>query len=172
MGNGTHLNLDPRVKLLGGIGSILIILSWLPYIGALLGLAGVILVSIAFKALSDLDNSKELFKNWLIALVIIVLGSFVGGLLVGLGMANNSTFFIAVGVAAAIASSAVYGWLLSKVFSAIYELTGEQSFKWAAKMFFWGAILSVVLIGGILYFVGWILSAIGFFSLKVEGQGG
>ena len=170
MGNGTDLNLDPRVKLLGGIGSILIILSWLPYIGALLGLAGVILVSIAFKALSDLDPSKGIFKNWITGLVILIVGSFLGGVLIGIGMANNSTFFIAVGAAAAIASSTVYGWLVSKVFSALYELTGENSFKWAATMFFWGAILSVILIGGILYFVGWILAAIGIFSLKVEAQ--
>jgi len=170
MGNGIHLNLDPRVKLLGGIGSILIILSWLPYIGAILGLAGVILVSIAFKALSDLDPSKGIFKNWLMAIIIILLGSILGFALITTGVASNSDFFIVVGVAALIASSAVYGWLVSKVFSAIYELTGENSFKWAATMFFWGAILSVILIGGILYFVGWILSAIGFFSLKVDTQ--
>ena len=168
------INLNPNTKTFGGIGAIFILLSWMPYIGIGLYLIGLIFLSIALKDLSDILPNKGILKKWFVSIALIffvvisfifTIGSIVAlsnninqGTIIGSGLAIWFVIFIVIQI--------VVGILYKQIFSAIYEITGEALFKTAAKTFFWGGILSIILIGGILFFIGWILVAIAFFSLK------
>ena len=168
------LYLKPNTKILGGVGAIFILLSWVPYIGVGLYLIGLIFMIFAIKELSSKAPQKKIFQKWLISIAlifsiaigfIITLGSVAAisndlnqDEVIGSGLAIWFIFFVVLQI--------VIGILFKQIFTAISEITGETLFKTAANTFFWGGILSFILIGGILFFIGWLIVAIAFFSLK------
>ncbi len=174
--NLININLNTNTKTLGGIGAIFILLSWVPYIGIGLYLIGLIFLSIALKDLSSKAPEKGILKKWLIsiALIFFIAVSFILAIgsiaafsndinqdtIIGSGLAIWFLIFIIIQI--------VVGILYKQIFMAVYEITGENLFKTAANTFFWGGILSVILIGNILFFIGWILVAIAFFSIKTK----
>ena len=172
----TTFNLSSNTKTFGGIGAIFILLSWIPYIGIGLYIIGLIFMSIALKDLSNLAPEKGILKKWLISIAliffiaisfIILIGSIAAlsddinqDAIIGSGFAIWVLLFIVIQI--------VVGILYKQIFSAVYKITGENLFNTAANTFFWGGILSIILIGSILFFIGWILVAIAFFSLKTN----
>ena len=167
-------SLKPNTKILGGVGAIFILLSWMPYVGIGLYLIGLIFMTLAIKDLSSQAPEKGILKKWLISIAlifliaiafIITLGSVAAisndlnqDEVIGSGLAIWFIFFVVLQI--------VIGILFKQIFTAISEITGEMLFKTAANTFFWGGILSFILIGGILFFIGWLIVAIAFFSLK------
>ena len=168
--------LNPNIKTFGGIGAIFILLSWMPYIGIGLYIIGLIFMSIALKDLSNLAPEKGILKKWLIsiALIFFIAVSFILaiGSIAALSNDINQDTIVGSGLAIwfllLIVIQIVIGILYKQIFMGVYEITGENLFKTAANTFFWGGILSVILIGAFLFFIGWILVAIAFFSLKTD----
>ena len=172
----TSSYLKPNTKILGGVGAIFILLSWLPYVGIGLYLIGLIFITLAIKELSSKAPEKGILKKWLIsiALIFFIAISFIITLgsiatisndlnqdeIIGSGLAIWFIFFVV--------SQIIIGILFKQIFTTISKITGETLFKTAANTFFWGGILSFILIGGVLFFIGWIIVAIAFFSLKTE----
>ena len=171
-----NINLNPNTKTFGGIGAIFILLSWVPYIGIGLYLIGLIFMSIALKNLSTMSPEKGILKKWLIsiALIFFIAVSFIlaiGSIAAFSNDFNQDTIVggsLAIWFLIFIVIQIVVGILYKQIFSSIAEITGEALFKTAANTFFWGGILSVILIGSILFFIGWILVAIAFFSMKTK----
>ena len=171
-----ELNLKQNTRLIGGFGAIFILLSWIPYVGIALYILGLIFLTIALKDISDKAQNYKILKKWLISigLIFFIAISFfiaIGSIaaisndlnqneIIGSGLAIWFIFFVI--------SQIIIGILFKQIFTAVSEITGETLFKTAANTFFWGGILSFILIGGILFFIGWILVAIAFFSLKKD----
>ena len=171
-----NFNLNPNTKTFGGMGAVFILLGWVPYIGIGLYLIGLIFLSVALKNLSALSPEKGILKKWLIsiALIFFIAVSFIIAIGSIAAFSNNFNQDTIVGSSLAIwfllfiVIQIVVGILYKQIFSSIAEITGEALFKTAANTFFWGGILSVILIGSILFFIGWILVAIAFFSMKTK----
>jgi uncharacterized membrane protein len=206
-----------QAKILGGIGSILVLLSPLILLTALVppltffadailginiasgiaDLAGWILILVAIKKISDAVNDKEIFKK--VSMAVIIPWVAIGiNLAVGLGLvmyagptiakvdgnylAEGSFsgtdvvlnplptflgFFIIIlmmvfGTWAAFIASA---WFLKKGYERIAVRTGTKTFRAVGRLYFFGALLVIVLIGVILAFVAVILQIKAFFSL-------
>lgn len=71
-------------KLLGGIGGILSLCAIIPTIGWLLGIAGIILVLISVKNISDITKEKKIFSRFLLSFVlgivngvVVIIGIFI-----------------------------------------------------------------------------------------------
>lgn len=67
-----------QAKTLGGVGSILGILSVVPFAGPVLAIVGFILVLIAVKYISEIVGEKRIFKNMLISIILAIVGVVVG----------------------------------------------------------------------------------------------
>jgi len=77
-------------KMLGGIGSILTLLGWIPKIGTLLFIAGIVLWFISIYQLSNILRKPSIFKKVLTGFILIIVGvviAFASGL-----MAEISSF--------------------------------------------------------------------------------
>lgn len=74
------------IRVFGGIGSILILVSSIlvvaPYAGAVLSIVGIVLVLVALKKLSDITGDGSIFRNALIALILSVLAVVVAFVLI------------------------------------------------------------------------------------------
>jgi len=68
-------------KLMGGIGAILTLFMVIPVIGWLLGVAGLVLILISVKTISDITKEHKIFTNYLVAAILSFVGSL--ALLVG-----------------------------------------------------------------------------------------
>jgi len=177
------VNLDDikNIKIIGGIGSLLLFFTWIPVIGLILGIVGFIMLSVAIKKISDKAPEKEIFKKWIIALIIAVLAMILGTILSGSMMAlvgsfngDDSATIAAMGIGSillivfAIAIQIVLGILYKQVFHLIADVTHEKLFRTAGTLFFWGGILYIIVIGAFLSFIAWILVTIAFFSMKTS----
>jgi uncharacterized membrane protein len=203
--------------MLGGIGSILVLLSplilltiFIPplmfFADAILGiiitsgiagLSGWILMLVAIKKISDVVNDREIFKNVLMAVIIpwVAIGVVSA---VGLGLvmyavptiAKVDGNYLAEGgysgtdvalpplptlldlpiiilmmVFGTWAALIVSAWFLKRGYELIAVRTGTKTFRTVGRLYFYGALLVIVLIGVILAFVAVILQIKAFFSL-------
>ena len=166
--------MEKNVKTLGGLGALFIVLSVIPYIGVVLGIAGVILLFIALKKLSESEDRKEIFSLFLKGFLINLIGGIVGGLLLGAemevmfaGHASVLNWILATVGGVVLYVSAVWGnYYVKRSFELIAMITGNTLFAWAGKLLFWGAVLIIILIGGVVSWVGWILTAVAFFTTE------
>ena len=58
------------------------------------------------------------------------------------------------------------GIFYRRAFYALAEKSGEQNFKQAGLFMFIGGILMIIIVGGIIFFIGLIFAVLGFFSMK------
>ena len=175
-----------EAKVLGGIGSILLILSLVPNVGPMLGIIGFILLLIAIKYISDVVGDEKIFKDMLIAVILAIIGVFAGiiiggaaiftfisrGLLTG-GIAPPTgslltllrTFIIPLIIAFIVI------WIFM-IISAVFFRRSLDSiasklnigmFSTAGLIYLIGAIIPVV--GFIIMIVAAILLAVAFFSI-------
>jgi len=168
--------MDREVKLPGGFGALLIALGVVPFLGGLLALIGLILLTLAVKKLSEREGRRELFSKFVRGAGIYLVGSLVG-LLIGYaayGSGNGLLTYLLASVAFLVAygSSIAGTYLLKEVFSEVALVTGNGLFDWGGKLLFWGALLTVILVGVLITWVGWILLAVAFFTTEdnLEGQ--
>ena len=170
-------------KILGGLGYVFILLLLMPYVGWLLSLAGLVMAVIAINQISKALNTPDIFKNYIIALIVQILGvviavifgfgifvsvgAFSGfkeeGFIAGLGV--GLVIFLLVSYILGIASN----FLFYKVFSTLGNRINVSLFKIGGLLLFIGAILVIAFgFGIILYLIAYILIAIGFFSMPSQ----
>jgi uncharacterized membrane protein len=177
-------------KILAGEGSILLILSLVPYVGWVLGIIGIILFLKGVKELANYYQDNEIYKNsltgvkfYIIALIAAAVA--IAALMIGIGTATGFKFTsgftptvgFGVGLAAFLIGIIVafifYVFAAShlrKTFNTLAQKSGEQSFTTAASLLWWGSILTIVFVGLLLIFIAWIFAVISFFSMKSQQQ--
>ncbi|ACI18622.1 DUF996 domain-containing protein [Dictyoglomus thermophilum] len=79
-----------EIKTLGGIGAILGLLIFLPYIGFVLEIVSIVLLLVAMSKLSTYYNNKEIFNKYLIGFILSIISGVV--LIIFLGSAILSIF--------------------------------------------------------------------------------
>ena len=62
--------------------------------------------------------------------------------------------------------AAINGFFYRRAFNALAEKSGEKNFQTAGLLLLLGGALTILLVGGLISFIGWIIAAKGFFSLK------
>jgi len=154
-------------KLLGGIGSILLLI---PYTD----LVGFILVLISLKFISDIVGRSSIFNNALYAVILGIIGL---GLMIFSGFSLFATFFInifailfsvlLIVIAAVILIIGM--WFFKRSLDETGDALNQQKFKTAGLLFFIGAIIAITVIGFIVTFILFLIGAIflilAFFSL-------
>ena len=175
-------------KTLAGVGAILVLLSLVPYAGWILGIIGVVLLLQGMKELSNFYQNQEIYKNSLTGVkyyivAFVAAGVAIAAILIDVGFATGFAFksgFVptvgfGVGLAASFAGlivAFVFYILaashLRRSFNILAAKSGEAAFMTAGELLWWGAVLSIILVGFVLIFIAWIFVTIGFFSMKPQ----
>jgi len=170
------------VRIYGGLGALLSLLSFVPHIGIVLSIAGLVLILIAIKYLSDMVNEPQLFKNMIIAMIayivsIVVFFLVIFGALLGTTLsAPHTPRFNWLPVLLGVISGLVVLWLacivggvfIKRTYDRVAEITGIDLFKTTGLLYLIGSALLIVIIGGIILLVAKVLEAVSFFSIKEE----
>ncbi len=177
-----------QAKTLGGIGSILILLSIIPYAGIVLAIVGFVLVLVAVKYISDALADKSIFNNMLISIILAIVGMIAGAVIAFASLfpffrefrppfdpsmymyPRMSGFFINLIFALIIIwifliISAVF---LRKSYSTIASKLNIDMFEKSAMLYLIGAVLTIILVGFIVIFVAEILQTVAFYSIPEE----
>lgn len=174
-----------QARTLGEIGSILILLTIIPYAGGAIGLVGLILILVSVKYISDVLADRSIFNNMLISVILAIVGlvigiafavaiflSFFRGFTAPLepSMFMHPRFFTAFFVALVpiwifYIISAIF---LKRSYDTIASKLNIGMFRSAALIYLIGAILVIVFVGFIIVFIAEILQAIAFFSIPEQ----
>ncbi|MFZ8857195.1 MAG: DUF996 domain-containing protein [Candidatus Caldarchaeales archaeon] len=180
-----------QAKAMGGVGSILVLLSFVPSVGFVLGIVGLVLVLIAVKQISDAVKDKEIFNNVLMAVILQVVGigiltfAVLGGLILTFMMAPFGSPFDGFGGPGLMDDGAVFAFLgilivgliamwivliiaarfLRKGYERIAVTTKTEMFRTVGRWYFYGALLVIVFVGFIIILIAEILQIVAFFSL-------
>ncbi len=182
-----------QAKMLGAMGSVLVVLTSVPSIGGYLGVIGGILILLAVKEISDTLADGSIFKNILIATFSGIAGVAVAvlavlGYLISFFGSNNllspyywssfnpavipvgewiglfaSVFIGLIIVWAALTVSAVF---VRRSFSAISSKLNVGLFSTAGLVYLIGAATTIVFVGFPIIFVAEILLIVAFLSMK------
>jgi uncharacterized membrane protein len=180
---------------MGGVGSILVLLSFVPFVGFIFGLAGLMMVLLAVKRISEAVKDREIFHNVLMAVILQIVGSaisafivigsffaFVGSQAMMAPFGSSFNGFGGPGILGANAVMAVLGSLLAglvamwitliiaarflrKGYEGIATKTGTETFRSVGRWYYYGAWLAIVLVGFVLILIAAILQIVAFFSL-------
>jgi len=163
-------------KILAGLGSAFLSVFFIPYIGILLSLIGLILLTIAIYKFSKIIPNKGIFVNFLIATVVFIV-SFIVFLALAVEVGNEGiyadqtlTFYIILSLVGMV----VGGFFLRKSFIPLAEATKKDLLKTGANILLFSTFLIFIGIGLLGIIAGWITVSIAFFTmpdkLPVEGQ--
>ena len=177
-------------KTLAMEGSILMMLSLVPYVGWVLGIIGVIILIRAIKEFAIYYQDNKIYQNaitgvkyYIVALIAaaVAITSIVIGAASATGFTFKAPFVFTAGFAAGLITFLV-GLIIAfvffvlasthlrKTFDTIAQKSGEHSFATAASLLWWGSILTIIGVGFILIFVAWIFAVIGFFTMRAPQQ--
>ncbi|MFA4663111.1 DUF996 domain-containing protein [Pyrococcus kukulkanii] len=173
-----------NARMYGGIGAILgLVGPLIPRIGFAIEIAGLVLVFLAVKIISDETGDGRIFSDFLKAFIATVGGMivFVVIVLVTVGTAFlNPKEFMPQNLMAVI-GSIIVGFIIlwvtliigsyfrKKSYELIAQYTGVDMFKTSGLLYFIGAILIIVFgIGALIMLVAAILEIVAFFSLPEE----
>ena len=180
-----------EARILGGIGSILVILAPIPIfpLGTALSLAGFVLVLIAVKFISDELRDRSIFINMLLAAVLTILGLILATILLIAALAQLPFLegflqplipiprftesavlnFIILLILALVTVATAYtasAFFLRRTFASIASGLKVEMFNTAAFIYLIGSLLVwVFFVGFLLIIVAQILQALAFFSL-------
>ncbi|MCC6023090.1 MAG: DUF996 domain-containing protein [Thaumarchaeota archaeon] len=172
-----------QARLLGGIGSILMLLAFVPYAGPVLSIIGFILVLIAVKYISDHVGDRTIFNNYLIAMIIGIISVIVAAVMGVAGFLGSMGLLLTGGPIATFAGMImtliavlVVVWILGIIaaifirrsFNSIATALNVKMFATAALLYLIGAILTIIIVGAIIALVAIILQIIAFFQIPAE----
>lgn len=177
-----------QAKILGGTGSILLLLSLVPRVGFILGIIGFALILVAMKLISDALSDRSIFRNMIIAAVLGIAAIIVVEIVILRAITRVANYFRNVSTGTAhpalqfgvLAVLLIIGLLivwvlylmsaffLRKSFNEVAQRLNVSLFRTGALVFFIGAALTIIFIGFLLIFVAEILFAISFFSIPDE----
>lgn len=177
-----------QAKTLGGVGSILVLLSPIPYAGAVLAIVGFIMILIAVKYIADALGDQRIFNNMIIAVVLAIVGIVVGVVvvlsalysLIGLGNIRYTpgtpppTGFSA--VFASIIVGLIVIWIfylvasifLKRSYDSIATRLNLGTFHTTGLLYLIGAATAIIFVGFIIVFVAEILQIVAFFSVPEQ----
>ena len=174
-------------KMLGGIGYILMMLSWMPRIGIFLALVGFVLWLISMYQLSDVLRKPSIFQKVLIGFILGIVGVVIAlafGLMTGVSLfasvrgETGAILGLGLGVASAIlvayAALVVSFYFYKEAYDILAQATAHNLFNIAGLLMFIGAITIILFgLGALLIIVGYIVLAVAFFTApnEVEVQG-
>ncbi|MEM0337197.1 MAG: DUF996 domain-containing protein [Candidatus Caldarchaeum sp.] len=179
-----------QARMIGGIGSILLVLAIVPNVGTVLSIVGFILVLLALKYVADAVQQPAIFQNALYAVIIGIVGAVVALVLGGAALfasigggfgfsggfgdgVSGDLFSLLAGIVVAL----VVVWIFAVV-SALFlrkslyltgDVLGVKLFRTAGLLLFLGAILTIILVGFILSLVAYVLLAVAFFQIPQTG---
>jgi len=183
-----------NAKLLGGIGSILMLLLPVPAAGGLIALVGLILVLVAVKYIADEIKDHGVFNNFLLTFIIVIVGAVVAVFIIvisffSFGAGINWTNFqnitsvqqftsmmqtkgilefftsIIAGLLVIWIAFILAAYFLRKSYNKIASSTHTSMFHTAGLLYLIGALTTIILIGFVFIFVAFVLQIIAFFSL-------
>jgi uncharacterized membrane protein len=184
-----------EARTIGGIGAILVVLSFVPAIGALFGLVGFIMILVAVKYLADGLNERKIFTNIMVAVILAIAGIAVGSIVVlgtvlsafangyfgtaypytpsaSVTTAQWITFGTSIGLGLLgawvfLLVSAVY---LRRSYKLIGSMLQVGMFGTAGTLYLVGAATAVVGIGFLILPVAQILTAVAFWSIPPQAK--
>ena len=163
-------------KTLAGIGALLLFLSFIPIIG----LIGIILLIIGLKGLSEHYKDESIYQHAIKGLIFGIIGivavsvlsilALVGGVFsiftLGVtGVVGGILIFIAVLVIAFV-FYLLMAMNFRRAFDTLAERSSENMFHTVGSLLFYGAVLTIIVVGFFLVWIAWIIAAIAFFSMK------
>jgi uncharacterized membrane protein len=186
--------LSSNAKTLGGVGSILVLLTIAPTVGWILGIVGFVMILVAVKYIADNVKEQKIFNNMITAVVTSILGITVGSLVVLATVLNafshgyfSSAYPFTPSAAVTLAQWVTFGteigigllaaWILFVVsavflrrsYNAIGSRLNVHMFSTAGLLYLIGAATTVIGVGFLILFVAEILTAVAFFSLPERG---
>jgi uncharacterized membrane protein len=174
--------------MLGGIGSILILLVFMPgTVATLLGIVGIVLWFISMYQLSNILRKPSIFKKVLIGFILNIVGTviaFAFGLMALIPLfvspKNETGAILGLGLGVAFAILVAYATLVvsfyfyKEAYKILAQATAQNLFKIGGLLMFIGAITIILFgLGALLMIVGYIVLAVAFFTApnEVEVQG-
>ncbi len=181
-----------NAKTYGGVGSLLLLIGgFIPYAGPIISIAGLILIFLSVKTISEQTNDEEIFKNFLlsfifniiaiVSLFLIIIAGFgaMGGIswLTSLETANITDFSSFWNYFSSIIIAAIIGFLvawifliigsvyLRKSYKGIADHTNVKHFETTGTLYLVGSITAILLIGFLILFIARIIEIIAFISL-------
>lgn len=181
-----------NAKVFGGIGAILMLVgTFIPNAGPIVSIVGLILVFIAVKTISELTKDDEIYRNYLMHLILSIISivALFVIMLIAFGAAGGFTWITSLETAeitdiesfwanfgsiiGGCAVALIVGWILSilaaiylrKSYNKIAEHTKVDLFKTTGTVYFIGAITTIVVIGLLIIFIARIIEIIAYFSL-------
>ncbi len=165
-------------KTLATIGALLLFLSFIPVIG----LIGIILLLIGMKGLSEYYRDESIYRHAFKGLIFGIIGIIAVSALSATSLFSLFTIAPAVGVLAAIGAIVItvvmliiafvfyllMAMNLRRAFNTLAERSGENNFRTAGTLLYWGAVLTIIFVGLILIWIAWIILALAFFSMKLS----
>jgi len=174
-------------KMLGGIGSILTLLSWIPEIGTLLFIAGNVLWLISMYQLGNMLRKPSIFQKVLIGFILNLVGWVIAlafGLMAGISsfatMGNEIGVILGLGLGVIVAIVVAYAIILvafyfyKEAYDILAQATAYNLFKIAGLLMFIGAATTILFgLGLLLIIVGYVVLTVAFFTApnEVEVQG-
>ncbi len=177
-------------KAIGGIGAILVLLTFVPSAGAIFGIAGFIMILVAVKEVADVLENRKVFSDMMTAVILAIIGVAVASLVVsatvfsafqngyfssGYPYTPSTTITTAQWIAfgLAIGLGLLIAWLfflfsslyLRRSYNAIGAELDVHMFGTAGLLYFIGAATAIIGVGFVLLFVAQILTAVAFFSI-------
>jgi uncharacterized membrane protein len=180
-----------QAKMLGGIGALLTLLVFIPSVGFLVGLVGLILVFIAVKYIADETKDSKIFQDYLMNFIftIVAFGAVIAIMIMAFGVAGGmswvqslqqqditdpSAFWNSFGtLIGGCILALLVAWVLiiigslylRKSFNSIAAHTKVDLFKTTGLVYFIGALTLIVIIGFFIIFIAQILQIVSFFTL-------
>ncbi len=173
-------------KTLAMEGSVMLLLSLIPYVGWVLGIVGVVLLLRATKEFSNYYQDESIYQNSLTGIkfyIVAIVAAAVAIVAITLGVWSATTGFtpdlfaftagFGIGLIAFLAGiivAFVFYILaashLKRTFDSLADKSGEGSFRTAGTLLWVGSLLTIFVIGLLLILVAWIFATIGFFTMK------
>ena len=167
-------------KTIAAIGALLLFLSFIPA----LGIIGIILLLIGMKGLSDYYRDESIYRSALKGLIFGIIGiiavsafsllSFLGGLIASPVVGPLAIIGGIIGIIVLLVVAFIFYLLMAmnfrKAFNTLAERSGENNFRTAGTLLFWGAILTIIAVGLLLIWIAWIIAALAFFSMKLSAS--
>jgi uncharacterized membrane protein len=179
-------------KVLGGIGSVLVLFTAVPNVGWLLGIAGLVMTLLAIKNVSRAINEKGIYSNMLNAVILAIGAIGVGTVtlvgafyrVLGMGSFVGTKFVLApsipvgdwIGLAIAVVGGLLAVWailvtsavFLRRSYNLMASRLNVKMFGTAGLLYLIGAATAVIGVGFLLIFVAEILLAVSFFSIQEQ----
>jgi len=155
--------------MLGGIGSILMLIPPINIIGF-------ILVLVATKYISDSVRDRSVFDNMLYAVITGILGTiagivvFLSGFFFGIFTFGGGALLGLAGLAIVWICFVISSLFIRRAYGTMATRLDEGSFRTAGTLYFVGALLTIILVGLIILAIAFIFQIIAFFSIKESIQ--